>query len=286
MTKSVTVLGTGLMGSGMALSLLRSGFDVTVWNRSRDKVAALEDAGATAAADPATAVAGADVVLTMLFDGAATIEVMERALPSFGAGAVWAQTGTVGIESTRQLAHLAAEHGVEYLDAPVLGTQQPAHEGKLTVFAAGPEQLCDQVTDVFDAIGSRTVRVGEQPGDGQRLKLAANAWVLSITAATAQSVALAGNLGLDPRLFLEAISGGPLDSAYAHLKGTAMIEGRFPPAFALGGAVKDADLILQAMRMSGTDTRLMEAVDADYRAAVDAGHEDEDIAAIRFAFGH
>ncbi|HEV2635247.1 MAG TPA: NAD(P)-dependent oxidoreductase [Actinocrinis sp.] len=285
MTESVTVLGTGMMGSGMAMSLLRNGFDVTVWNRSRDKAAALEDAGATVAADPVTAVAGADVVVTMLFDADAVAQVMEQALPSFRAGAVWAQASTVGIEAADRLARLAAEHGVGYLDVPVLGTRQPAQEGKLTVLGSGSQELRGKVAGVLEAIGARTLWVGDRPGDGQRLKLAANAWVLSITAATAQSVALAGHAGLDPRLFLEAVSGGPLDCAYAQLKGSSMIEGSFSPAFALGGAVKDAGLIVAAMRATGTDTRLMEAIEADFRTAADAGHADEDMAAVLASFG-
>ena len=285
MTKSVTVLGTGMMGSGMAMSLLRCGFAVTVWNRSREKTTMLEGAGVTVAADPATAVAGADVVITMLFDADAVVDVMGRALPSFHAGAIWAQAGTVGIEATDRLARLAADHGVAFVDMPVLGSRQPAHDGELIVLGAGPADLRGKLADVLGAIGSRTVWVGERPGGGQRLKLAANAWVLSITAATAQSVALTEHLGLDPRAFLDVVSGGPLDCDYAQLKGGVMIEGKFPAAFALGGAVKDAELILAAMRGSDTDTRLMEALHSDFRSAADAGHKDEDMAAVLTAFG-
>jgi 3-hydroxyisobutyrate dehydrogenase len=279
-TKAVTVLGTGMMGAGMARSLVRAGFDVTVWNRTEAKARALADDGVTVAADPESAVAGADVVVTILFDSDAVSDVMGTALASMRADAVWVQSSTVGIDGVAALAELAGRHGIAYLDAPVLGTRQPAEEGTLTVLVGGPESLRDRVTPVFDAIGARTVWVGEQPGAGQRLKLVANSWVVSLTAAIAQGVALATDLGLDPRDFLALVAGGPLDSPYAQLKGSAMIEQDFTPSFSLSSAAKDAGLILAAMRASGTDPRLMDALLQLFGAADQAGHGDEDMAAV------
>lgn len=276
MTSKVTVLGTGIMGAGMARSLLRAGHEVTVWNRDPAKASPLAEAGAVVAADPATAVRGADVVLTMLFDADAVRQVMAEALPALTG--VWVQAGTVGVEAAENFAGL----GVRYVDAPVFGTRKPAEDGALVVLAAGPEDLREAVAPVFDAIGARTVWVSERPGDGHRLKLTANAWVLSITAATAQSVRLAEDLGLDPRLFLDVLSGGPLDSPYAQLKGGAMINGEYPPAFPAEGAAKDAGLILAAMR--GTDDRLMRALKALFDDAVSSGAGAEDMAAVKRVF--
>jgi 3-hydroxyisobutyrate dehydrogenase len=259
---NVTVLGTGIMGAGMARSLARAGLSVTAWNRSEAKAGPLADAGVTVAADLKSAVAGADVVVTMLFDLPAVTEVMSRALPAMPAGAVWAQTSTVGLDDTEQLASLAEKHGVPFVDAPVLGTRQPAEDGKLIVLAGGPASVRDVVAPVFDAIGSRTVWVGDRPGDGHRLKLVANAWVLTVTVGTAQSIALATDLGLDPQSFLDAIAGGPLDSAYAQLKGKGMIGRDFSPAFTAAGAAKDARLIRAAMTEAGTDDSVMTALQA------------------------
>jgi len=280
MTTKVTVLGTGIMGAGMARNLVRAGFDVTVWNRTPERAAPLADDGATVADDAAAATDGADVVLTMLFDAAAVSGVLDEVLPHLREGALWIQSSTIGIEAAERLGRLAAEHGIGYLDAPVLGTRQPAEQGTLTVLAAGPESIREQATPVLDAIGARTVWVGEGAGDGHRLKLVANAWVLSLTTATAQSIALAERLGLDPRLFLEVISGSPTDSAYAQVKGGNMITGELTAAFALNGAVKDAGLILGALRATGVDERLMVAIHAQMADAADAGHAGEDMAAV------
>lgn len=283
MTTSVSVLGTGIMGAGMARSMARAGLGVTAWNRSFEKARPLAEAGVTVAEDLRAAVAGQQVVVTMLFDTDSVAEVLEPVLPSFAEGAVWVQASTVGLAGTDRLAGLAREHGIAFVDAPVLGTRKPAENGTLTVLAGGPRDLLERVAPVFDAIGSRTIWVGEQPGDGHRLKLVANAWVQSVVAGTAQSIALARGLGLDPHSFLETIAGGALDCAYVQLKGGSMIEGAFPPAFTVSGAVKDSALIRDALRDTGTDDRLMDALHGLFSDAA-VGHADEDMAAVYTAF--
>lgn len=284
-TSSVTVLGTGLMGAGMARSLARAGHRVTVWNRTPDKALPLADEdGIKTVEDLGDALGGADFVLTMLFDADAVWEVMHQALPSAPQHTVWVQSSTVGVAGATRLAELADEHDIAYVDAPVLGTRQPAEDGQLIVLAAGDEQLRDRVAPVFDAIGSRTVWVGEQPGDGHRLKLVANSWVLSVTGATAQGIGFAKQLGVDPQLFLDVISGGPLDCGYAQVKGRAMIAGDFTPSFALDGAVKDSDLILSGMRDAGVEQRLMRALRETFTEVREDGHQKADMAAVVLAF--
>lgn len=278
------MLGTGIMGTGMARSLARASHEVSAWNRSTDKAEPLADDGIRVAGDPADAVRGADVVLTMLFDADSVADVMAKALPAFGPETVWAQTSTVGLAGTARLAAMAEEHGVGFVDAPVLGTRQPAEQGALTVLAAGPTALRDAVAPAFDAIGARTVWVGEEPGDGHKLKLVANAWVLSVMGGVAQSVTLARGLGLDPQAFLDAISGGAMDAPYVQLKGKAMIGREYPLAFALDGALKDSELIADAVRAAGVDDRLISALNALYADASEAGHAEEDMAAVAEIF--
>ena len=192
--------------------------------------------------------------------------------------------GPWGWRERRGLAELADRHDVDFLDAPVLGTRQPAEQGTLTVLVGGPDALREKAAPVFDAIGSRTVWVGERPGDGHRLKLVANSWVATVTAGTAQAVALAEALGLDPRQFLEVISGGPLDLPYAQLKGKAMIADEFPTSFAVNGVVKDLGLIAAAMREADVHDGVVEAVATAFRTADAAGHGDDDMAAVVHAF--
>ena len=283
--RRVAVLGTGIMGAGMARSLLRSGLDVTVWNRSPGRAAPLAADGVQVAGTAAEAVAVVDAVVTMLWDGGSVAEVMTKALPAAPDGVLWAQASTVSLRDAADLLPALADGcGARYIDAPVLGTRQPAEEGKLLVLAAAPGPLRDPVAPLFDAIAARTVWVSERPGDGTRLKLVANSWVGTIVAATAQAIALAQNLGLDPQVFLDTVRGGAVDTPFLHLKGQAMIAGEFPPSFTVDGAVKDAGLIAAAMRESGTDATLIDAVARQYRKASDGGHSGDDMAAIYQAF--
>jgi 3-hydroxyisobutyrate dehydrogenase len=273
------------MGAGMARSLARAGHDVTVWNRTPDKARPLADEeGIKVVENLPEALGGADFVLTMLFDADAVTEVMRAALPNAPKHTVWVQTSTVGIAGAAQLAELAEQHDVAFVDAPVLGTRQPAEQGKLIVLAAGDSALRDRVAPVFDAIGSRTIWVGEQPGDGHRLKLVANSWVLSVTGATAQSIGFARQLGVDPQLFLDVIAGGALDCGYAQVKGKAMLEGDFTPSFGLAGAAKDSDLIVSGMRDAGTNQRLMRALRDTFVDVRERGHGRDDMAAVVLAF--
>src|SRR5438128_136755 len=145
----VAVLGTGIMGAPMARNLVRAGNDVTVWNRTRAKAEAVE--GARVADSPKEAVAAAEVALTMLADGNAVEQTMRDALTALPREAVWIQSSTVGVGATERLQELAAEHGVAFVDAPVLGTKKPAEDGSLVVLASGPEDVRERVQPVFDA---------------------------------------------------------------------------------------------------------------------------------------
>lgn len=274
----VALLGTGIMGAPMARNLAAAGLVVTVWNRSRDKAEGLESDGISVADTPAAAVSGADVVLTMLFDEKSVADVVGQAREAFSEGAVWVQMSTVGVAGADRLAALADDIGVTLVDAPVLGTRQPAEQGALVVLASGPEHARGRCGPVFEAIGGRTLWLGEA-GAGSRLKMAVNSWVLTVVEGVAESLALTRELGLDPALFLEAVSGGALDAPYVQLKGKAMLEGGFEPMFGLEGAVKDAGLVAEAARDAGLDSAVLDAVLAHLARAADAGHRDLDMSA-------
>ncbi|WP_347342493.1 NAD(P)-dependent oxidoreductase [Frigoribacterium faeni] len=280
----VAVLGTGIMGQGVAGTLLREGFDVTVWNRTRSKAEPLAADGAAVADTAWQAVEGADVVVTVLFDGDAVLEVLDEAADASGADTVWVQASTIGEADTARVVRTADGHGLRLVEAMMLGTKKPAATGKLVMLAAGDDALLDAVRPVLDAMGSKTIVAGDTVGQGTALKLAANAWIATITAATAQSLALTEALGLDPQLFLDAIDGGQSDTPYAHLKGATMIAGDYPAQFALDGIRKDIDLMQEAAQGTGFDTGLLEALSGVYATAADRGHGGDDIAAVRSGF--
>ena len=272
------------MGAGMARSLLREGLEVTVWNRTVERSEPLADDGATVALDPVAAVADADIVLAILFDAAATLDVMAVVLPRMRAGAVFVQCATVGVEGAEQTAAIAAERGVAFLDCPVLGTKAPAEQGKLVMLASGDPALRERVQPVFDAVGTKTIWVGAEAGLGSKLKLVCNAWIGALAAAIGQSFALATGLGLDPQLMLDAMDGSAAGSPYLQAKGKAIIEGSYAPQFSVDGVRKDTGLIQAAIEASGLSTALVDGVRAAFDAASDAGHGGDDMAAVYFGF--
>lgn len=278
---TVALLGTGIMGAGMGHNVLAAGLSLRVWNRTASKAQPLVEAGATPAADPAEAVRGADVVVTMLGDADDVVAVMDDAAGGLAAGQVWLQTTTVGVEPLGRLVPVAERHGLTLLDAPVLGTRAPAESGQLVMFVAGDPAARATVDPVLDAVGKQTVWVADTAADAaaSRLKLVANSWVLAVTAATGESVALAEALGVDPQAFLDAVAGGPLDLPYLQLKAKAIVGDDWTPSFTVDNAAKDAGLIVDAAGAAGVRLDVAEAVRTRLRRASERGHGGDDMAA-------
>jgi 3-hydroxyisobutyrate dehydrogenase len=283
MSLTIAVLGTGTMGAPIARNLAAAGHDVRVWNRTADRAAPLADDGVTLAATPAEAASGAGVLLTMLYDVESVRSVAPAALAALPDDAVWLQMSTVGPAGTRELAALAAEHHVPFVDAPVVGTKAPAEQGTLVVLAAGPPEAKGVADQVFDVVGSRTVWVDGDVTAASALKLVVNSWVLALLEGVAEAVSLAEGAGLDPQLFFDTIKGGPTDTPYAHAKGAMMAAREFPPSFALSAALKDAGLVLDLAAEVGVDLTVADAVRRHLARAVERGHGDEDMAATYYA---
>jgi 3-hydroxyisobutyrate dehydrogenase len=275
--RCVAVLGAGgTMGLGMARNIARAGFRVRCWNRTLEKARPLEEHGADVLDTPREAADGADVLLTMLSDADAVIGAFEDAA-SARSDAVWLQMSTIGEAGTGRCAEAAQTHGLTLIDAPVLGTKQPAEEGKLVILASGPEEARERVQPIFDAVGQKTIWVGEA-GAGTRMKMVANSWVLTVVEGAAETIALAEGLGLDPNLLLDAIEGGALDLPYLRTKSKAIMERNFEPSFRLTLAAKDARLIEESAQRHGIDAPLFSTIRR--RLAEGAkDHGDEDFSA-------
>ena len=279
---TIALLGTGTMGLPIGRNLLEAGLPLRVWNRNADKAKPLAEQGATTAGSAGDAVAGADVVITMLYDADSVAEVIRQAAGRFAPSTTWLQLTTVGVEGAEQLGRLAEELELIYVDAPVLGTKQPAERGELVVLAAGPDEIRPTCQPIFDIIGARTIWL-DRPGDASRLKLVANAWVFAVVEGIAQSLALADGLGLDPKLFLDAVRGGAMDAPYVQLKGNSMLAGNFTPSFGLSNADKDARLILRAAELAGIELPITRTAHESFVRAIEDGHGEQDLAAVFLA---
>src|SRR5215203_1076328 len=277
----VAVLGIGAMGHGMAASALRAGIPTVVWNRDLAATRDLAELGADVAETAAEAARRAAIVVTMVTDTDAVVSIArdQGMLAALSPGAVWVQMSTIGVAGIERVAAMVAAERPEVtlLDAPVSGSREPAERGQLTIFASGPLQARPRVAPLFDALGQRTIWVGEV-GAGSRVKLVNNTLVAFAAEAVANAAALAGRLGLQGEQVIEALGGSPLVSPWQAAKLQRIAAGEFSAQFALSLALKDVRLALQA----ADDDRfaVLGCLADEWQQAVDEGLGDQDLTVV------
>ncbi|GAC66897.1 putative oxidoreductase [Gordonia soli NBRC 108243] len=280
---TIAVLGTGTIGAPIARNLRRAGFAVTAWNRTDSRAKGLADDDIRVAGTPAEAVADADIVLTVLKDAPAVLEVLDQAGDALAAGSVLIQVSTVGVDGIAQIADAATARSLKLVDAPIQGTKGPAENAQLVILASGAEDVRSTVDPIFDAIGKTTIWVSDAVGDASKLKLVVNTLISATTNGIAESLRFAEALGLDPQLFTRVVGGGPLESAFGAIKTGAILDKDFAPNFTIDNAVKDAELIAAAAADADVWLPVTAGALSRYRAAQEQGHGQYDFAATYLA---
>lgn len=275
----VAVLGLGAMGHAFATNLLKSGFNVSGWNRTRSRGEDLLSAGLQLHDTPQQAVCDADVVIAMLSDGETTQFVLNDVLQDLKPGAVVSQMGTIGIPATEQLITVFRQRrqDVVFIDAPVSGTKAPAEQAQVLILASGDRSQAAAIEPVFAAISKGAKWLGEA-GAGSKMKLVANAWLVSLMQGLAESTQLANKLGFSPEEFWQVLEGGPLAAPYAKGKLAMIAGGEYPPQMHLTWALKDARLALEAAGNSPMPG--LETIAELWQQAVDAGYGEKDLSVI------
>jgi 3-hydroxyisobutyrate dehydrogenase len=218
--EKVTILGLGIMGAAMARTAAGRGLQVVGWDRTPARAAALASDGVGTAKTAAEAAAAADVVVTMVADADAVLNVMEGqgAFAAMRAGANWVQMSTIGVEGTDRALRLAATRtDVSFIDAPVSGSRTVAEQGKLLILASGDRNRAGAtVQRFFDALG--TSEWLGPAGQGTRMKLLFNAWIAIVMEGVAEIAILADALGIELQRFEALVAGGPLVPPWALAK--------------------------------------------------------------------
>lgn len=250
-TKRVALLGTGLMGAPMVRNLLAAGHEVAVWNRSPEKAQALASFGANVRDTPAEAIAEAEVVISMLADGAATQALMDMpgSLEALAEGAIWIEMASVKPDEARHQASRLAAIGVRHLDAPVSGGTRGAENGMLAIMAGGDLEVFHEALSVLISMG-RPTHVGPS-GAGQLAKLA-NQTIVAITiGAVAEAMLMLEKGGANPQAVRDALKGGFADSTILQQHGKRMTNGDFDPGGLSRLQLKDLDNALAEARAFG-----------------------------------
>ena len=283
---AVAVVGTGTMGAAMARRLLSCGHPVRAWNRSPEPLVELERAGADVFKEAAEAVSYAPVALTLLPTAAVAADVMldRGAIDAMAPGSVWAQMGTIGVGGTARLQAEAESrrHDVAFVDAPVSGSRGPAESGELIVLASGPQPAAALLDPVFSALGRRTLWLGPA-GAGSRVKLVLNTWLAFEVEAAAEVGALATAFGIAGDTLTNALQGSPLVSGFAAAKLAKMQTGDDREDFSLAWALKDLDLVGEAVDTGVAP--VARAIAERWRGLVSDGLGVLDVSAARHGLG-
>ncbi|MDP7049173.1 MAG: NAD(P)-dependent oxidoreductase [Verrucomicrobiota bacterium] len=272
----IAFLGTGLMGEPMCHNLLEAGLPLTVWNRSLAKAEPLSKRGAVVAVTPQSAVAGADVVITMLSDGPAVSAVMfdQDTTDSIREGATHIDMGSIGADEAINHAKRHAEQGVHYLDAPVSGGTRGAAAGELAIMAGGDASTFSAMQPVFTPLGQAT-HVGPS-GCGQLAKLANQVIVAITIGAVSEAFILAGGGGADRAKIREALQGGFASSRILTEHGQRMVERTFEPGGPAKFQVKDLQNALKTADQLGLDLPITKLIHKLFDGMVNSGKADMD----------
>ncbi len=245
--KSIGFIGTGIMGKPMARNLLKAGYTLTVYNRTKAKAQDLLLQGATWAATAAEAAAGSDIVITCVTD---TPDVEAVLLGPGGViekarrGLICVDMSTISPAATIEMGRILAAKGVTLIDAPISGGQIGAIEGKLSIMMGGPKEAVEQVRPIMEAMG-RTVTHCGPLGSGQMTKLANQVMVIHTIMSIAEGLAFAEKAGLDLETTLQVTSAGAASSHSLKALGPKIIAGDMKPAFMVDLQQKDLRLVLE-----------------------------------------
>jgi 3-hydroxyisobutyrate dehydrogenase-like beta-hydroxyacid dehydrogenase len=281
--EKVAFLGLGIMGSRMAANLCRAGFEVHAWNRTRGRAEELAaEHGAVVADTPAAAAAAAGIAITMVVDSPEVEAVLlgeDGAADGLPKGGLAIDMSTIAPSASRSIADRLGERGIRFLDAPVTGSKPKAADGTLTIMVGGDRQQFERALPLFEAMGKLVLHVGPQ-GHGSMVKLINNTVAAVNTAAVAEGIAVGRQAGLDLDKLVEVIGAGSGASAMLELKARPIIEHDYEPLFKLGHMLKDVRHCLDEARALGVEPRVAAAAEALYAEADDAGHYDDDFAAV------
>ena len=264
------------MGLPMSKNIAKAGYNLTVFNRSKNKAEPLKEFGAKISNTLKDAVDGSDIVITMLTDDTAVDEVMNNTdfLENLKSGSIVIDMSSVKPTTATKHGNNLKLKSVNYLDAPVSGGTIGAEEASLAIMVGGEQNIFDDAFDILKTMGNPTL-VGPI-GSGQVSKLANQIIVGLAIGAVAEAVTLCEKAGADPNKMIKALSGGWADSKVLQTHGKRMIDKDFTPKGKTSGQLKDMNNILECANNYNTHLPISNLVKEMYKSLVDNGHGETD----------
>src|SRR5829696_5288697 len=280
MATAVGFIGLGIMGSRQAANLARAGFELTFFNRTRERAEAwAAEHGGRVADTPADAARDAEVVITMVVDGPQVEALLDEALPAARPGTLFVDMLTIAPADARRLGERVARSGHAFVDAPVTGSAPRAQDGTLTIMCGGAEADVERARPLFEAMGRLVVHAGPI-GQGQAVKVLSNAVSATNCATLAQALVVGRREGVDLDALVEVMANGSAASTMLELKARPMLEHDFAPLFKLEHMLKDVRHALDEARAAGAVFPLAALAAELYAVGIGRGLGDEDFAAV------
>jgi len=277
-------VGLGIMGSRMAANLRGAGYELTVYNRTRERAEAwAAERGGTVVATPAEVGAASDVVITMVVDGAQVQEVLlgEQGVAQGAApGTLCVDMSTIAPGDSRRIAAALSERRVAFVDAPVTGSSPRAEDGTLTIMAGGTTKDFQRARPLFEVMGELIVHVGEEVGQGEMVKLINNAVAAANAHTLAQALVVGRGTGVDLDALVQVMGAGSGGSAMLALKAEPMRKHDYSTLFKLEHMLKDVRLCLEEGQAAGVPFPAAAAVREALTAGMGRGLGDDDFAAV------
>ena len=277
-------LGLGKMGVPMARRLLAARYDLTVWNRTHERAAALAREGAQAAATPADVARDCDVVMTMLFDDAAHEEVLfgpggmpvNGLLGALRPGALHIAMSTISVGLSERLTEEHARRGQTYVAAPVFGRPNVAEAGKLWIAIAGADDAIAKARPLLEPLSRGISVVGKEPWQAHALKLGGNFLISAMIHSLGESFVFAEAQGIDPAVFLDTVNSALFQSPFYAAYGNVMLHPPEHPGATMELGAKDLRLLREAAKGRGTRLSLADELAGVFDEARKQGFSDMD----------
>lgn len=269
----IGIIGTGMLGQAVATRLLKSGYSVIVYNRTREKAEKLNPLGAIVANTPKDLALSSDLVITIVKDAQAVESV------AFGENGIIdgkhgdlavADMSTINPVSSKNIAKKFMEKGISTLDTPVMGGPAQAEKGELVVMVGGKKEIYEKYKNIFDVVGNKTFYLGEN-GSGHAMKIAMNLQISMLALSLSEGITLVRGAGLDPEVFLQILNSTYFKTGMSLNKGPKMIKGDFKPTFTLKMMKKDLDTVTQAAQNFNLSLPMASLANKIYQGAVESG---------------
>lgn len=271
--KKIGIVGLGMLGNAVALHLLDLGFEVTVFNRNKDKTIQAKDKGAIVADSPKDVAQKSDLVIIVVKDADAVKQV------SFGDNGIVkgkndrlivADMSTINPSESRNISEKFLEYNINKLDIPVMGGPKVAITGDLVMMASGDKESFDNCKSVFEKIANKVFFLGEK-GAAHSIKLAMNLQITMLALALSEGITLVKKAGVDPKIFLEILNSTYFKTGMSENKAFKMIDGKYEPTFTLENLKKDISTITNAAKSLGIELPMIKKAEEVYGNAVNEG---------------